>query len=440
MRCPVLARPALRKNPLLLALLAAAATPVLAQQSTPGKGEDSVTTLPEIQVQGQANPTSPYPGGQIAGGSRVGMLGDKDFMETPFSTVSYTDKFIEDIQAREISDVISAADPTVFNSGMRGEFRESYSIRGFASNPNDVQFNGLQGMAPFYRSPVEMLERVEILRGPSAMLGGMPPGGSVGGSVNLLPKRAGEVPLTRLSTRYMSDTQWGVHTDLGRRFGEDGQFGVRFNGAYRDGEAAIKKQKKEMQLGSVALDWRGERTRVFVDAYHTEDRIDGHSRGVSLAAGLTSVPRPPKADTPIAPTWSSVRNKDQAVTLRIEQDISDALSAYLAAGRSKANYDSRRSPFGGVISNAAGDYVTTFGDLDNEYVRKSAQAGFNGRFTLGGISQQWAVNGNWYRSDGNEAGFRHRQTVATNIYHPDWSKPIDHAVSRQNMADQLWHC
>jgi len=35
------------------------------------------------------------------------------------------------------------------------------------------------------------------------------------------------------------------------------QFGVRFNGAYRDGEAAIKKQKKEMQLGSVAVDWLG---------------------------------------------------------------------------------------------------------------------------------------------------------------------------------------
>jgi len=189
---------------------------------------------------------------------------------------------------------------------MRGEFRESYSIRGFASNSNDVQFNGLQGMAPFYRSPVEMLERVEILRGPSAMLGGMPPGGSVGGSVNLIPKRAGDVPLTRLTTRYMSDAQWGLHTDVGRRFGGGGQFGIRFNGAYRDGEVAIKKQEKEMHLGSLALDWRGEHTRIFLDAYHTQDHIDGHSRGVSLAPGLTSVPKPPKADTPIAPTYSVV--------------------------------------------------------------------------------------------------------------------------------------
>jgi len=416
-----------RKNRLLPALLAAAAMPVLAQQSAPSQAEDNVTNLPEVQVQAQSTPIARYPGGQIASGSRVGMLGDKDFMDTPFSTVSYTDVFIENIQARELADILAASDPTVFNSGMRGEFRESYSIRGFESNSADVQFNGLQGMAPFYRSPVEMLERVEILRGPSAMLGGMPPGGSVGGSVNLLPKRAGGEALTRLSTRYMSDAQWGLHTDVGRRFGGDGQFGIRFNGAYRDGEVAIKEQKKQMHLGSLALDWRGQHTRLFLDAYHTQDHIDGHSRGVSLAPGLTSVPKPPKADTPIAPTWSSVRNKDQAVTLRVEQEIADNISAYLAAGRSKAKYDSRRSPFGGTISNEAGDYVTTFGDLDNEYVRKSAQAGLNGRFMTGAVSHQWALNGNWYRSDGDESGFRHRQSIATNLYHPDWSQPIDHA-------------
>jgi len=272
----------------LMALLST--TPVLAQQPAEG-AEHHVTTLPEVKAKAE-QAIGAYPGRQIATGSRVGMLGDKDFMETPFSTVSYTDVLIENIQARELADILAATDPTVFNSGMRGEFRESYSIRGFASNSNDVQFNGLQGMAPFYRSPVEMLERVEILRGPSAMLGGMPPGGSVGGSVNLMPKRAGDAPLTRLTTRYMSDAQWGLHTDVGRRFGEGGQFGIRVNGAYRDGEVAIKKQEKQMHLGSLALDWRGEHTRIFLDAYHTQDHIDGHSRGVSLAPGLTSVPKP----------------------------------------------------------------------------------------------------------------------------------------------------
>jgi len=405
-------------------------TSALAQNALLLEGLDAVdadvTTLPEVEVQG-ARLGAVYAGGQVATGSRVGLLGDKDFMETPFSTVSYTEAFIENIQARELSDILSATDPTVFNSGMRGEFRESYSIRGFASSSTDVQFNGLHGMAPIYRSSVEMLERVEILRGPSAMLGGMPPGGSVGGSVNLVPKRAATSPLMRLTTRYMSDAQWGAHVDLGRRFGEGGQFGVRVNGAYRDGEVAIKGQKKQMHLGSLALDWQGERVRVALDAYHSKDRIDGHSRGVSLAPGLTSVPKPPRADTPIAPTWSAVESEDRAATLRSEWDMGERVSAYVAVGRSKSDYRSMRSPFGGTIINDAGDYITTFGDLGFDYTKTSAQAGVNGKFATGAVSHQWGGNASAYRHTDDEYGFRHMQTVATNLYEPDWSTQINYA-------------
>jgi len=415
---------------LIAALVVGLAVPLFAQYGPPNYGVDAVdadvTTLPEVEVQG-ARLSAVYAGGQVATGSRVGLLGDKDFMETPFSTVSYTKAFIENLQARELSDILAATDPTVFNSGMRGEFRESYSIRGFAANSTDVQFNGLHGMAPIYRSSVEMLERVEILRGPSAMLGGMPPGGSVGGSVNLVPKRATAAPVARLTTRYMSDAQWGVHVDLGRRFGENGQFGVRVNGAYRDGEVAIKEQKKQMHLGALALDWQGERAHVALDAYHSKDRIDGHSRGVSLAPGLTVVPKPPRPDTPIAPTWSAVESEDCAAMLRSEFSITKQVSAYVAAGRSKSDYRSTRSPFGGTIINEEGDTITTFGDLGFDYTKTSAQVGLNGKFATGAVSHQWGANANWYRHTDDEYGFRHMQTVATNLYAPDWSTQIDYA-------------
>jgi len=406
----------------LLALLAVSATPVLAQQSPPNNAEKNVATLPGIQVRAQSSPIEHYPGGQIATGSRIGMLGDKDFMETPFSTVSYTDKFIADIQAREISDVISAADPTIFNSGMRGEFRDSYSIRGFASNSNDVQFNGLHGMAPFYRTSPEMFERIEVLKGPSALLNGMPPAGSIGGSVNLVPKRAGDAPLVRLTTRYMSDAQWGVHTDLGQRFGDGGPFGIRVNGAYRDGEVAIRGQEKKAQLGSLALDWRGERARVFLDMYHSKENIDGLNRGVSLAPGL-AVPKPPKPDTPLSPTWSRMQNKDRTITARFEADISDTLSAYLAAGKSKSNFDNLRTPGGGTITNAAGDYLTPLADLKFHYDKESVQTGLNGRWMTGAISHQWAVNATYYARDGEEYGNRRTETRSTNIYNPIWGAP-----------------
>ena len=102
------------------------------------------STLPSVQVQEQRRVTADYAGGQVAAGSRVGLLGDKDFMDTPFSTVSYTESFIRDRQAKDLTDVIAATDPTVFSNGVTGSWSENYAIRGFASNTSDTTFNGLR--------------------------------------------------------------------------------------------------------------------------------------------------------------------------------------------------------------------------------------------------------------------------------------------------------
>ena len=240
-------------------------------ESIPDEKEPGASTLPATMVEGHmATPADlppGYAGGQVAYGSRVGLLGNKDFMETPFSTISYTEQYIADRQAQNITQVIAATDPSVFSNGLTGTFSENYSIRGFASNISDVMMGGLFGVAPYYRISPEMYERIEVLKGPSALLNGMPPGGSVGGAVNLVPKRAGDEPLTRLTGTYMSDAQFGGHLDVGRRFGEDQQFGVRFNGVYRDGDGAINHQRQKAELTSLGLDWRGERVRLSADLY-----------------------------------------------------------------------------------------------------------------------------------------------------------------------------
>ena len=99
---------------------------------------EAEATLPQVTVQEKVAPvTAPYAGGQVNSGGRVGLLGDKDFMETPFNTISYTEKFTQDRQAQTITDVISATDPTVFSNGVAASWSENYSIRGFSSSSSD---------------------------------------------------------------------------------------------------------------------------------------------------------------------------------------------------------------------------------------------------------------------------------------------------------------
>lgn len=378
------------------------------------------STLPSVQVQEQRRVTADYAGGQVAAGSRVGLLGDKDFMDTPFNTISYTESFIRDRQAKDLTDVIAATDPTVFSNGVTGAWSENYAIRGFASNTSDTTFNGLSGMAPYYRTSPEMFERIEVLKGPSALLNGMPPGGSVGGSVNLVPKRASEQPLLRVSANFASDAQFGTHVDMGRRLGADRQFGIRFNGAYRDGDGAVGKQRKKVQLGSLALDWRGERMRLSADLYSADDRVDGPARGVGLAPGV-AIPRPPRGDTLINPDWAYVDSQDKGAMVRGELDVNDSLMAYLAYGTSRTDYRYNGS-ISAQILNPAGNFTTVIGQLAFDIRKQSADAGLRGSFHTGNVGHQWAANVTHYQHTQNDYG---RRSVpgwdwTTNLYNPVW--------------------
>lgn len=403
------------------ALAAPAALAQTAGDTAPARVEPATTTLHTVTITAQANgTTAPYAGGQVASGGRLGLLGDQDFMDTPFSTISYTGKFIEDLQAKDLTDVIARTDPTVFSNGVSGAWSENYSIRGFASSTTDVTIGGLAGMAPYYRTPAEMFERIDVLKGPSALLNGMPPGGSVGGAINLVPKRAGATPLTRLTASYLADAQYGAHLDLGRRLGDRQQFGVRFNAAYRDGEGAVNDQKTRTRLAALGLDWRGAGMRLSADLYDSDARIQGVTRGVGLAAGV-AVPTPPAADTLLNPTWAYAHSKDRGVMVRGEYDVGPAVQAYVAAGGSRSEY-TYNGAISALVLNAAGDFRTTLAQLNIHIDKTSLDTGVKGRFQAGGTGHQWALNVTRYHDSEHDFGRRSVPGAdwTTNLYHPVW--------------------
>jgi len=403
------------------ALAAPAALAQTASDTASAKAEPAAATLHTVTITAQAtDTTAPYAGGQVASGGRLGFLGDKDFMETPFSTISYTDKYIADLQARDLTDVIARTDPTVFSNGVSGAWSENYSIRGFASSTTDVTIGGLAGMAPYYRPSPEMFERIEVLKGPSALLNGMPPGGSVGGAINLVPKRAGNAPLTRLTASYLADAQYGAHLDVGRRLGDQQQFGVRFNAAYRDGEGAVNQQKTRARLASLGLDWRGNGVRLAADLYDSDERVQGVARGVSLAPGL-AVPRTPSPDTLLNPSWGYAHSQDRGVMVRGEVDVGANLVAYLAAGGSRSEY-MYNGAISALVLNAAGDFRTTLAQLNIHVDKTSFDTGIKGKLQAGGIKHQWAVNATRYADSEHDFGRRSVPGAdwTTNLYNPVW--------------------
>src|SRR5690606_13402708 len=98
-------------------------------RKSPSSG--SATTLPAVTVTAAADGLpAAYAGGQVAKGGRLGLLGNSNFLDTPFNQTSYTAETIEDQQARSLSDLL-INDPSVRLSSARTNINEDFSIRGF---------------------------------------------------------------------------------------------------------------------------------------------------------------------------------------------------------------------------------------------------------------------------------------------------------------------
>lgn len=392
-----------------------------ALQATRAAG-DATATLPEVAVSASAEKTGDlsqeYPGLQVARGGRAGLLGQRDFMDLPFNVTNYTADLIENQQVRSIGDVLQN-DPSVRITSARTNLNEDFSIRGFAVASQDISLNGMYGLMPYFRVPIEMAERVEVVKGPTALLNGMPPSGNVGGGINVVPKRAGDQPLTRFSTNYMSNSVYGAHADLGRRFGDNNEFGIRVNGAYRKGDTRIDRQGIEEIVGSLALDYRGEKLRVSADVLHQQETLNVVVRQFSLGSGLTRIPSAP--DNQLSyPGYGHSRMKDSTMVLRGEYDITDQAAVYASFGSRKSQMDAvAANP---TLNNTSGSYSAQAAWQVLDVNSRSAEAGGRFQFSTGALSHQ--VNVGATQVTQNQDMYFNRNVgpiVLNNIYDPVYS-------------------
>lgn len=374
-------------------------------------------TLPAVTVQAAADPGDlprPHAGGQVARGGRVGLLGAKDLMDTPFNQTSYTAELMQNQQTRSVADVV-ANDPSVRNINPTAGRFDQFSMRGLRIINSDIAFGGLYGMLSSYSVAVEMAERAEVLKGPSALLNGMSPNGAVGGGINLVPKRADDRPLTQFTASYASDAQFGGHLDVGRRFGPDNSIGVRFNGAYRKGDVAIDDQALALGLAELGLDFRGERLRLSADLGHQERNVDAPLERVSLAGGL-AVPGVPDADKNFAQPWTYANTRDTHVVLRGEYDLTPDVTAYAAAGTRRGRYDFLTHSV--RVTNAQGDFsVQPNNFLRNEDAR-TAEAGLRMQFDTGPLRHALNLSANQFRQVVHQRSQNVSTASTSNLYNP----------------------
>lgn len=372
---------------LALALLSAGTDVALAQADP----QESAALEP-ITVQGErsalpaprdASRLLPaLPGGQLATGTQLGVLGNRDALSTPFNTAGYTARLIADSQARSIADV-AANDPSVRVIFPRASYRDVFTIRGFNLFSYNTGFDGLYGIAPKQRYPAEFAERIEILKGPDTFLNGVSLGGSVGGAINIVPKRAGDEPVASLTASYGSSATLGTHVDLGRRFGAGKEFGVRFNGLLRGGDTGIDDQAAEFGGAALALDYQGERLRLYGDLGAQRQAIDAPDWSATLAPGIFPIPVP-RNRASLSQPWAQLTTRDAFGVVRAEYDLSEDWTLFGAFGLSDTQTTGIYvQP---TMLRANGDFVGTAASLPSAGAHRSGQVGIRGRFATGDVT------------------------------------------------------
>jgi iron complex outermembrane recepter protein len=333
----------------------------------------------------------PFSGGQVAKGSRVGILGNIDIFDTPFSTQSFTEEFALDQQARRLADII-AVDPSVRSAMAEYGDSETYIIRGFPLFVNQVGTNGLYGMTELRRIAPEFYERVDVLKGPASMLNGSSPFGITGGNINLVTKRADDKPLTRFTGSYISDSQFGGHVDIGRRFGEDNTWGVRLNVLARDGDTPISSQEDRMYDGSLAIDYRGEKLRASLDMISQDRLTKAYSGNITYNQGF-ALPSAPKNDKNFTNDWEYFKGNSNNWIAKAEYEFSPEINTYVTYGQAKGQEEYfYAGSQGRRFINSAGDFTARAGGYKGYYEVETYELGLRGRLMLGDVSNSYALS------------------------------------------------
>lgn len=283
--------------------------------------------------------------------------------------------------------------------------------------------NGLYGLVSSSRVPAQIIERIELLKGPGALINGIAPGGSVGGGINIVTKRALEAPFARVTPFFMSAANYGIHLDASRRFGENKEWGVRFNGVGRNGEASIDDGNWRSGLGALSLDYRGDRLRWTLDVISQNDDTKNFRPQIGIQTTVPFIPAPPDARS----TWYpgvKLKQRDNTIASGIEYDLTDSLTAYAALGyrdgKNEQTFpDSRVTGFPSGVD-ALGNFRLINAYYDSYSKTVSGNAGLRSRFETGFIGHSVNVAFTGFQQENGNAYVANTpaQSVPSNIYNP----------------------
>ncbi|AQS40712.1 outer membrane receptor for monomeric catechols [Shewanella psychrophila] len=379
-------------SPLSIAVVSALAVfPVLAEDKSAEEAKaEAVSTanIERISVTGRS--FNDYKVGSASGAMR----GDISLMDTPQSVTVIPDFVIDEQLATNLSEVL--VNDSSVTGGSEKWNRQVFSIRGFElSSGSGYLINGQQQWS-HYVQPIETLQQVEVLKGPSSMLYGQ---SGPGGLINMVTKKPTTETIFDLgfdtdehgSTRFQLDAGGAINEAETIRYRtvlvkQD----TKYWREYQDGS----NQERDRWLGYLNLEFDITDDLLLSLKYdHTQDKT-GIDRGGWLdSSGDLIGGEDIIWDQPWAFTDNTITNMGADITYHISDDWK-VKAGYNDQQFNRQRLDSSPSLISGSEDPFTDGYTVSPFDRYDDWQHKTGYVDFIGNFSTGGLDHQFLLGAN----------------------------------------------
>ena len=328
----------------------------------------------------------------------LSLLGRANAFTAPITVVNYDEKRINNKQARTLTDAIASTDASVMAFGGESNTLTGLYFRGFQLDARQFSVNGLAGMYGTQGTANVHVGSAQLIKGASTAVTGMDPEGAVSGALNIETKKASDEGNRKVGLAWFSNNRLQTTADIGQRFGDSKQFGIRANAKLRHGDTPRDGYKEDDKEFALNADYRGEKLRVALDTVYAKRKTNGgraRMQDIQNAAG--KLYGAPDGKTNLLPSWNWQNTVGQTHMLTFEYDTDHSFQITGGIGYNKARY------YGTLISptvcrtatatcNTANQYTTGTARLTDQYFRTlSMNLSARGEFYTGPVSHNWST-------------------------------------------------
>lgn len=330
-------------------------------------------------------------------------MGKANAFTALITVVNYDEQALNNTEARTLVDAVAKKDASVWQFGGESNTLTGLYFRGYQLDSRQFSVNGLAGMYGTQGTASVQVGSAQLIKGASTAVNGMDPEGAVSGSVNIETKKAADEDNRKIGLGWFSNNRAQGTFDLGQRFGENKEFGVRANGKLRHGDTPRHGYSEDNKEFALNADYRGEKVRVAFDSIYAKRKTNGgraRMQDIQNAGGRLFDAPDGKINLLLSWNWQNTVGETNMLTF--EWDAFDNAQITGGIGYNKARY------YGTLISptvcgtsgasdqtatcTSAKQYHTGTASLTDQYFRTlSMNLTARGEFETGPVTHNWSM-------------------------------------------------